>query len=358
MQRYLEIMNNLVQKFDSGMIKEDRTGTGTVSVFGTQSYFDLSEGKVPLVTTKKLHLKSIIKELLWIISGSTNNNDLEKDGVTIWKEWATETGDLGPLYGKQWRAWDAGKLLKEKNIIPNLAFDGKPFIIDSIGPEEYNYTYQFVDKKIDQLQMAIGTIERNPYSRRNIVSAWNPSVIPDTSFTPQENVILGKQCLPAYHAFFQFNCEKIPFTARLDLLKDLIDLVKIRNVSGDPNYWNEIFKDFDIPENYLDCQVYVRSNDWFLGAPYNIAMYGILTHIIGRLTNTYPRELIYTTGDTHLYVNHIEQAKEQLKRKPHKEEPKIILNDKNWINIDSVRYEDIVIENYNPDPAIKALVAI
>lgn len=339
-QQYLDILKKLVVKYDHGLYKKDRTGTGTTSIFGTQSRYDLTEGKVPLLTTKKIFTKGVIQELLWFISGSTNNNDLFNQGTSIWNEWALPNGDLGPIYGKQWRSW------------PKYVT-----ITDSI--DEYSTTLKYTE--IDQLQKAIDTIRTNPTSRRMLITAWNPSVVPDEKLSPQQNVELGKQCLPACHAFFQFNCEEIPNyvrmmlkplgTERLKAYWDTIPVAKSEKLS-------RLCDEIDIPKYYLDCQVYLRSNDWFLGAPFNISQYAILTHIVGRLTNTYPRELVYSTGDTHLYLNHIDQAREQLSR-PIGTIPTIKLDDRSWKgDINFVRYEDIEIIGYNPATAIKAPVAI
>lgn len=334
---YLEILDKLVAKYDQGIFKKDRTGTGTTSIFGTQSYYDLTKGKVPLLTTKKIFTKGVIQELLWFISGSTNNNDLFNQGTSIWNEWALPNGDLGPIYGKQWRFWPTNDILSID--------DG-----DGLFPPVATY------KKIDQLQKAIDTIRTNPTSRRMLITAWNPSVVPDEKLSPQQNVELGKQCLPACHAFFQFNCEEIPIRQRIELMK-LITKNPWETYPEDSRL-PRILNELQIPEYYLDCQVYLRSNDWFLGAPFNISQYAILTHIVGKLTNTYPRELVYSTGDTHLYLNHIDQAREQLSRQIGAVST-IKLDDRSWKgDINFVRYEDIEIVGYNPATAIKAPVAI
>ena len=234
MKQYLDLVKHVLE---NGNEKGDRTGTGTKSVFGYQMRFDLNEG-FPMVTTKKLHLKSIIHELLWFIKGDTNIKYLQENGVRIWNEWADENGNLGPVYGHQWRNWNSDD--------------------------------------IDQLKEVINTIKNNPNSRRMLVSAWNPSVLPNTSISFSENVANGKAALPPCHAFFQF-------------------------------YVND---------GKLSCQLYQRSADIFLGVPFNIASYALFTMMIAQVCNLKPGEFIHTFGDAHIYNNHFEQVKLQLSRKP------------------------------------------
>jgi len=264
MQQYLGLLDHILQKGNS---KEDRTGTGTRSCFGYQMRFDLQQG-FPLVTTKKLHLKSIIYELLWFIKGDTNIKYLNDHGVSIWNEWADENGDLGPVYGKQWRKWE--------------------------GPG---------GKNIDQLSGAITQIKNNPDSRRIIVSAWNVADLPDMALMP---------C----HLMFQFY------------------------VAG----------------GKLSCQLYQRSADVFLGVPFNIASYALLTLMIAQVCDLEAGEFIHSFGDVHLYNNHLEQAKLQLSRKPFPL-PSMKLNPA-IKNIEDFNFEDFTLENYQFHPAIKAPVAI
>ena len=264
MQAYLDLLSHIRNK---GLQKTDRTGTGTLSVFGWQSRYDLSEG-FPLVTTKKIHVKSVIHELLWFLQGSGNIAYLKENGVSIWDEWADAAGNLGPVYGVQWRHWKSS--------------DGK---------------------EIDQIKWVVEEIRRNPDSRRLIVSAWNPSEI-------------SNMALPPCHTIFQFNVE------------------------GDR----------------LSCQLYQRSGDVFLGVPFNIASYALLTCMVAQVCNLKPGYFIHTLGDAHLYLNHLEQADEQLSRSP-RPLPQLKLNPE-VKDIFGFRYEDIQIENYNPWPAIKAPVAI
>ena len=274
MKQYLDLVKHVLE---NGNEKSDRTGTGTKSVFGYQMRFDLAEG-FPMVTTKKLHLKSIIYELLWFIKGETNIEYLKQNGVKIWDEWADENGDLGPVYGHQWRNWNG---------------DG-----------------------IDQIKEVINSLKNNPDSRRMIVSAWNPGVLPDTSISFSENVKKGKAALPPCHAFFQFY----------------------------------------VHNNKLSCQLYQRSADIFLGVPFNIASYALLTEMIAHVCGYKAGDFIHTFGDAHIYNNHLEQLELQLSREP-KVLPKLkILKDIK--NIDDFKFEDFEILNYNPHPHIKGKVAV
>ncbi|CAA0222633.1 thymidylate synthase [Tenacibaculum maritimum] len=274
MKQYLDLVKHVLE---NGNEKGDRTGTGTKSVFGYQMRFDLSEG-FPMVTTKKLHLKSIIYELLWFIKGDTNVNYLQENGVRIWNEWADEKGDLGPVYGHQWRNWNSDE--------------------------------------VDQLKEVITTLKTNPNSRRMLVSAWNPSVLPDTSKTFSENVADGKAALPPCHAFFQFY----------------------------------------VTEGKLSCQLYQRSADIFLGVPFNIASYALFTMMIAQVCGYGPGEFIHTFGDAHIYNNHKEQLKLQLSRTP-KSLPKIKINP-NIKDIEAFTFDDFELIDYNPHPHIKGVVAI
>jgi thymidylate synthase len=270
MHQYHALLRDVL---DNGVSKGDRTGTGTRSVFGRQMRFDLARG-FPLVTTKKVHLKSIVHELLWFIAGSTNTRTLNEHGVTIWDEWADEDGDLGPVYGKQWRSW--------------LAPHGR---------------------HIDQLAEVIDEIKGDPNSRRLIVSAWNVADLPNMA-------------LPPCHLLFQFY------------------------VAPDP----------DGGRARLSCQLYQRSADVFLGVPFNIASYALLTMMVAQVTDLLPGEFIHTLGDTHLYDNHLEQARLQLTREP-RPLPRMVI-DPSVTSIDEFRYEHFTLEGYDPHPAIKAPVAV
>lgn len=275
MRQYLDLLQHIL---DNGFQKGDRTGTGTISVFGHQMRFDLEKG-FPLLTTKKVHLRSIIHELLWLINGDTNIKYLHDNKVTIWDEWADSNGDLGPIYGAQWRNWN--------------------------------------NEGIDQIADLIESIKNNPNSRRHIVTAWNPSVLPDEKSKDfAKNVANGKAALPPCHAFFQFY----------------------------------------VADNKLSCQLYQRSADVFLGVPFNIASYSLLTMMIAQVCDLGLGDFIHTFGDVHIYNNHIEQVKLQLSREP-RQLPTMKINP-DVKNIFDFKYEDFKLENYNPHEAIKAEVSI
>lgn len=277
MQEYLDLMRHVKE---NGVKKEDRTGTGTLSIFGYQMRFDLSKG-FPLVTTKKCHMRSIIHELLWFIKGETNIAYLKDNGVSIWDEWATEEGELGPVYGKQWRSWEGAN-----------------------------------GEVVDQLTELIEQIKTNPDSRRLIISAWNPSVLPDTKFSPKENAAQGKQALPPCHTMFQFY----------------------------------------VLNGKLSCQLYQRSGDIFLGVPFNIASYSLFTMMIAQVCGLQAGEFVHTFGDAHLYSNHLEQVDIQLARKPF-DLPTMQINP-DVKDIFSFTIDDFELLNYQSHPHIKAPVAI
>ncbi len=264
MKQYLDLLQRIVNE---GTRKEDRTGTGTLSVFGHQMRFNLEEG-FPLLTTKKLHLKSIIYELLWFLKGDTNVKYLQENGVRIWNEWADENGELGPVYGHQWRSW------------PN-----------------YN------GGQVDQIQDIVNALKNNPDSRRMIVSAWNVAEV-------------DQMALPPCHCLFQFY----------------------------------------VANGKLSLQLYQRSADTFLGVPFNIASYALLTMMMAQVSGLKPGDFIHTTGDTHLYLNHLEQAKEQLKRTP-RTLPRMVINP-NVTSIFDFKYDDFTLEGYDPLPHIKAEVSV
>jgi thymidylate synthase len=264
MRQYLDLMQRVLTE---GVEKRDRTGVGTLSIFGHQTRFDLAEG-FPLVTTKKLHVKSIIHELLWFLRGDTNVKYLNEHGVTIWDEWADENGDLGPVYGRQWRSWPAP--------------DGRT---------------------IDQFANVLAELRRNPNSRRLIVTAWNPAEV-------------DQMALPPCHCLFQFN----------------------------------------VADGALSCQLYQRSADVFLGVPFNIASYALLTMAVAQVSGLKPGAFVYSLGDTHLYLNHLEQARLQLARAP-RPLPRMRINP-DAKDLFALRYEDFLLEGYDPHPHIKAAVAV
>jgi len=274
MRQYLDLLQHILNK---GVKKEDRTGTGTISVFGYQMRFDLADG-FPVVTTKKLHLRSIIHELLWFLKGETNINYLKENKVSIWNEWADENGDLGPVYGAQWRNWNN---------------DG-----------------------IDQISEVIDLIKHNPDSRRMIVAAWNPSVMPKSGVSFSENVAHGNAALPPCHAWFQFY----------------------------------------VANGRLSCQMYQRSCDTFLGVPFNIASYALLTMMVAQVAGLQPGEFIHTLGDAHIYLNHVEQCKLQLTRDPY---PLPIMKINSGVeSIFDFEFKDFSLEGYQSHPHIKGDISV
>lgn len=292
MRQYLSLMQNVL---DRGDYQDNRTGTRTISVFGRTMRFCLLDG-FPILTTKKVHFKSVLHELLWFISGDTNTKYLTDNGVTIWNEWADENGNLGPVYGYQWRKWP-----KDQYAIARGP-------IDTTIPNRGNY--------IDQLSDAIYQIETRPNSRRIIVSAWNPNHLPIEHLTPQANVERERMALAPCHMMFHFN----------------------------------------VDNGYLDILMYQRSVDVFLGLPFNIASYATLLAMIAQVTGLVARDLVWVGGDVHIYENHIDQVKLQLTRTP-KELPRLAINDR--INsIDKFKYEDISLVGYHPDPHIKAEISV
>jgi thymidylate synthase len=274
MKQYHDLVTHVMTQ---GTTKSDRTGTGTKSVFGYQIRFDLSEG-FPMVTTKKLHLKSIIYELLWFLNGDTNIAYLQNNGVRIWNDWADPSGNLGPVYGHQWRNWNS--------------------------------------EEIDQIKDIVHTLKTNPDSRRMLVSAWNPSVMPDTSKSFTENVANGKAALPPCHAFFQFY----------------------------------------VADGKLSCQLYQRSADIFLGVPFNIASYALLTLMMAQVCGYQPGDFVHTFGDAHIYSNHFEQLELQLSREP-RALPKMTLNPE-VTDLFGFTFEDFTLTDYDPHPHIKGAVAV
>ncbi len=279
MQQYLDLLRDVV---DNGVDKSDRTGVGTRSVFGRQLRFNLADG-FPLLTTKKIHLKSVIYELIWFLSGNCNNNWLRERGVSIWDEWALPDGDLGPIYGKQWRSWACP--------------DGST---------------------IDQIEQLIDMIRRKPDSRRLIVSGWNPADLPDESLSPQDNARAGKAALPPCHTLFQFY----------------------------------------VAEGRLSCQLYQRSADLFLGVPFNIASYALLTHMVAQQCDLAVGDFVHSFGDVHLYSNHLTDdiVFEQLRRQP-RPLPELRIA-RRPASIFEYDYADFEFLGYDPHPAIRAPIAV
>ncbi|NRB38173.1 MAG: thymidylate synthase [Pseudomonadales bacterium] len=277
MKQYLELLEDILE---NGTVKGDRTGTGTISVFGRQFRHDLNKG-FPLLTTKKLHFKSIANELIWFLNGDTNNKWLNENGVNIWNEWALEDGDLGPIYGKQWTAWPTK--------------DGKT---------------------INQIDYVVDCLKNKPDSRRILFHGWNVEFLPDETLSPQENVKQGKMALPPCHLLYQFY----------------------------------------VADNKLSAQLYIRSSDSLLGLPYNTASLALLTHMLAQQCDLDLGEIIITTGDSHIYANHMEQVNLQLSRET-RDLPQLKIKSKP-ASIYDYSFEDFEIEGYDPHPGIKAPVAV
>lgn len=324
MKQYLDLMRHIR---DNGTVKADRTGTGTTSIFGHQMRFDLQSG-FPLVTTKKCSMKAIIHELLWFLQGDTNVKYLQDNGVTIWDEWCSETGDLGPIYGKQWRSWQ-GKVIGLDNVTP-IANDGKTMAL----------TGKPVHENIDQISVLIERLKTNPDCRRLIVSAWNVGELADMALAP---------C----HCFFQFYTTELTFQERWKLS---VGKIPFSFGSYSDEEITELLDENNIPKRKLSCQLYQRSLDTLLGGPFNIASYALLTMMIAQVVNMIPSEFIHTVGDAHLYSNHKDQVEEQLSREP-RALPKMKINPE-VKDIFSFKYEDFTLLGYDPYPAIKAPVAI
>ncbi|SER36808.1 MULTISPECIES: thymidylate synthase [Pseudomonas] len=318
MKQYLDLLSHIYEK---GAFKDDRTGTGTYSVFGYQMRFDLAEG-FPLVTTKACHVRSIIHELLWFLRGDTNIAYLKENGVSIWDEWADENGNLGPVYGYQWRSWPAP--------------DGR---------------------SIDQITNVIEQIKANPDSRRLIVSAWNPALV-------------DEMALPPCHALFQFYSREMSVGQRLKVSDDksLYPGIDFSTDACHERGWiatdwvtpdgpvAAYLDEHGVPRRVLSCQLYQRSADTFLGVPFNIASYALLTMMVAAQTGHAPGEFIWTGGDVHLYANHIQQVETQLKREP-KPLPKMTLNP-SVKSLFDYTFDDFTLTGYDPHPAIKAPVAV
>ena len=287
MKQYLDLLKDVLE---NGNLRSDRTGTGTYGVFGRQLRFDLQEG-FPLVTTKKIYFKAVVAELLWFLRGDTNIKWLNDNGVHIWDQWAAKDGDLGPIYGSMWRRW------------PVQAEDGTA-----------TYT--------DQIAELVNGLRNNPFSRRHIVSGWNPALLPVENWPHERNVAAGLQALPPCHTLFQMHVEE-----REDGLK------------------------------YLSCQLYQRSADLFLGVPFNIASYALLTQLIANHLGYQVGEFIWTGGDCHIYSNHLGQVYEQQKREPH-QLPNVHLRHYPETPLENVEIDDIVLEDYVSHPAISAPVAV
>lgn len=344
MKQYLALMQDIL---DNGVVKKDRTGVGTLSVFGRQLRFDLKEG-FPLVTTKKVHLKSIIHELLWFLNGDTNVKYLQENGVKIWNEWSDEEGNLGPVYGKQWREWRDCKVVECHDVgrTQQLMQRGYKYIGNM---KEDGTTYLVYEKAHDQISKVIQQLREDPDSRRIIVSAWNVGDLDDMALNP---------C----HNYFQFYTTEMSLLERLDWY-EVNEPEKFANAPlinhediDDEERLHEILDRESIPRRKLSCFYMMRSNDYLLGAPFNVASYALLTHMIAQQLNMVPDELVYSGVDVHLYSNHLEQAKLQLTREPYLL-PKLVIKRKPD-SIFDYKYEDFELVGYQAHPHIAAPVAV
>lgn len=332
MKQYHDYLKYILE---NGIKKEDRTGTGTISIFGYQMRFDLNKG-FPLVTTKKLHFKSIAYELLWFLSGDTNIKFLNDNGVKIWDQWSLKEndynesgkilnykGDLGAIYGRQWTAW-----------------------------------WTSYGDMINQIENVINQIKNNPDSRRLIVSAWNVADLPDESLTPQENVKHGKMALAPCHVMFQFYTTELSLEERYSLYHNSLSnkVERFKNMNDNKYYSHNELDNLKIPKRKVSCMLTQRSADSFLGVPYNIASYSLLTHMIAQQCNLEVGEFIWSGGDCHIYLNHLGQVQEQLKRTPC-DLPNLKINRKPD-SIFDYNYEDFEIVNYQAHAHIKGVVAV
>lgn len=344
MKQYLALMQDIL---DNGVVKKDRTGVGTLSVFGRQLRFDLKEG-FPLVTTKKVHLKSIIHELLWFLNGDTNVKYLQENGVKIWNEWSDEEGNLGPVYGKQWREWRDCKVVECHDVrrTQQLMQRGYKYIGNM---KEDGTTYLVYEKPHDQISKVIQQLREDPDSRRIIVSAWNVSDLDDMALNP---------C----HNYFQFYTTEMTLLERLDWY-EANEPEKFANAPlinhediDDEERLHETLDREGIPRRKLSCFYMMRSNDVALGKPFNIASYALLTHIVAQQVNMVPDELVYSGVDVHLYLNHIDQIKLQLTREPYPL-PKLVIKRKPE-SIFDYKYEDFEVVGYQSHPHIAMPVAV
>ena len=344
MKQYLALMQDIL---DNGVVKKDRTGVGTLSVFGRQLRFDLKEG-FPLVTTKKVHLKSIIHELLWFLNGDTNVKYLQENGVKIWNAWSDEEGNLGPVYGKQWREWRDCKVVECHDVrrTQQLMQRGYKYIGNM---KEDGTTYLVYEKAHDQISKVIQQLREDPDSRRIIVSAWNVGDLDDMALNP---------C----HNYFQFYTTEMTLLERLDWY-EVNEPEKFANAPlinhediDDEERLHETLDRESIPRRKLSCFYMMRSNDVALGKPFNIASYALLTHVVAQQVNMVPDELVYSGVDVHLYLNHLDQIKLQLTREPYPL-PKLVIKRKPE-SIFDYKYEDFEVVGYQSHPHIAMLVAV
>lgn len=347
MQQYLELGKHIVS---NGNRRGDRTGTGTIGLFGYQMRFDLNKG-FPLLTTKKMFMRGIIHELLWFLKGDTNNNSLLEHNVHIWDEWATETGDLGPVYGKQWRSW-LGKA-------EYIRYDNPAFPKNAVtaGEDEMG---AWVRTEHDQIKDLIEGLKKKPFSRRHIVSAWNVEDLPDETKSPQQNVLDGKMALAPCHCLFQFYVREMSIRERALYAEATLSAVTehwdVFSMYSDEE-WEAYVDAQNIPKYKLDCQLYQRSADFCLGVPFNIASYALFTMMVAQCVNMIPGDFVHTFGDVHIYNNHEDTfITQQLDREP-------LALPKIWINpekkdIFSFTIDDFKLEGYESHPKIEYPISV
>ncbi|MBE0438219.1 MAG: thymidylate synthase [Gammaproteobacteria bacterium] len=368
MINYLSLMVDVLK---NGWSKSDRTGTGTISTFGRQMRFDLKKG-FPIPTTCKKSLKSIVAELIWFLEGSTDNNRLNELGAKIWDEWALPNGDLGPIYGKQWVAWDDHKVISPED---RTKYEDMDYVMISNLDNGDILMY----RRINQISNVIEGLRENPMSRRHVVTSWNPADAPierrwavdptesvgappvRVKVSPQENVELGKAALAACHTLFQFNCRELSVEERMVALSEdkrsLLELTPNMTPEETRAELLDILDHLEAPKHALSCQVYLRSQDVPLGTPYNIASYAILTHMIAQVTNMVPDELIWVGGDVHIYKNQVAGVKEQLVRNT-RNLPKLVIKRPEVRNIFDFKVDDFELEGYNPHPLIQFPISV
>lgn len=378
MEQYQALLHDILE---NGRWKGDRTGTGTKSVFARQMRFDLSDNKLPLVTTKKVNFDLIVRENIWFLSGDTNNTVLKDNGVNIWNEWANAAGDLGPIYGAQWRNWPKFETrerpiaLEERvrlsdceeareayhRIKQSYKHNGKGYgrwiaslkeLLDQLDVPR-TYEERVVSGGIDQIAMVIEQLKTNPDSRRILVNAWNINDLPDESISPQANVEEGKMALPPCHTAFQFYTDHMTVDERLASAKRRGYSVQYKE---DSNTLHETLDMLRVPQRRLSCRLWQRSADTFLGVPFNIAGYALLTHMVAQVVGMEPAEFIWEGGDCHVYANHVKQALQVLERQPCPQ-PRVHLNP-DITDIDKFTVEDVVLVDYDSHGPIRAPVAI
>lgn len=323
--QYLDLLRHTLE---NGKKRTDRTGTGTIGQFGTKLSFRISE-KFPLLTSKKVHWPSVVHELLWFLKGDTNIKYLNDNGVKIWDAWADDNGDLGPVYGAQWRSW---------------------FVDDAHG-----------GVKIDQIAELVSNLRNDPFSRRHIVSAWNPAVLPNPTKSPRLNAAEGMQALPPCHTMFQFYVEELTFAERLRISSQYgMDWGNHTRVVRD-EYEMGLMDKAGVPRLGLSCQLYQRSADLFLGVPFNIASYSLLNYLVAKTVDMHPMDFDWCGGDTHIYLNHVDQVNEQLTRikdgGDFPEAPTVRIKVKRD-RLEDYIFDDIELLNYNPLPGIKAPISV